>query len=300
MIALKTSDIWRRINRFGVPWRPFDWGSGMGTRGLGRREALRLGVVKEGDAPQKPENVPLTSGLQASVKGLPEASRERLRSEMGDSIRFDNEAIIYQRDTTEANEHRDQTIREELRARARSYFERSEAALGELRRDNPGAEAFFGTPVADETREAWLAQLSAVGTGRKQLFHDTFREELAAALIDAVRVAMPQVELEFEDGHLIAWRPDLQAFAPSELMRLSMEDPIARNGMLLGYGMESLSGGEAYSQIAFLNPEGESTIGGFHARPSTAATYGALRLRDLTDATGKGFDFLIIPRGGGR
>lgn len=299
MIALKTSDIWRRLNRFGVPWRPFDWGSGMGTRGVRRREALKLGVIKDDDPPQKPELLPLTTGLQASVKGLPEASKERLRSEMGDSIRFDNDTLFYQRDTTDANEHRDKTIREELRARARSYFERSEKALGDLRRENPGAEALFGIPEADQNREAWLAQLSAVGTGRKQLFHDTFTEDVAHALMDAVREAMPGVETEFEAGHLIAWRPDLQPAAPSELMALSMENPIARNGMLLGYGMESMAGSGAYSQVVILNEAGE-IITGFQARPATATVYAQARLRDLLDATDKAYTFRIIPRGGAR
>lgn len=299
MIALKTDGIWRKLNRFGVPWRPYDWGSGMGPRGIGRRECLRLGVIKDGDPPQKPEMLPLTTGLQASVKGLPEPSRERLRSEMGDSIRFDSDTIFYQRDTTEANEHRDQTIREELRARARSYFERSEAALGDLRPKSPGADAFFGSAEQDQAREGVLGQIAAVGTGRKQLFHDYFNEESAHALMDVIREVMPQVETEFEAGHLIAWRPDLQPTAPSELMALSMDNPIARNGMLLGYGMESMAGSGAYSQVLILN-EASEVITGFQTRPATASIYAAARLKDLFDATGKAYDFRIIPIGGVR
>jgi hypothetical protein len=46
MVALKTSGLWARLNRFGTPWPPFDFGSGMGLEdidraghhsGLGRR-----------------------------------------------------------------------------------------------------------------------------------------------------------------------------------------------------------------------------------------------------------------------
>lgn len=299
MIALKTDPIWRKLNRFGVPWRPFDWGSGYGTRGIGRREALALGVMAAGDPPQKPENLPLTTGLQASVKGLPEPSRERLRSEMGDSIRFDRDTVLYHRDTTEANERRDQTIPEELRSRARSYFERSEAALGDLRRNNDGAEAFFGSAESDQAREGFLAQVAAVGTGRKQLFHDTFTEESAFALMDVIREVMPQVEVEFENGHLIAWRPDLQPLPPSELMALSMERPEARNGILLGYGMASMARAERHALVLLLNEAGE-TVSGFHAPWNAATIYAQARLRDLTDATGKGYDFRIIPKGGAR
>jgi hypothetical protein len=293
MLALKTDDIWRRINRFGVPWRPFDWGSGMGTRGVGRREALKLGVIKEGDPPQKPENLPLTAGLQASVKGLPEASRERLRSEMGDSIRFDKDAIFYQRDTTEANEHRDKTVPDELRARARSYFERGEEALGEIRSNNDGAEAFFGSPEADEFRQVFLAQLAAVGTGRKQLFHDSFPPDAATALMEMVAAVMPQVETEFDEGHLIAWRPDLQELAPSELLRLSKEEPIAKNGILLGYGLESRQTSAAFDQIYLQGPDGRNWSG-FHAAPRTSRIYAAARLRDLVDAIGDGFEAVIV------
>lgn len=299
MIALKTSTIWREINRFGVPWRPFDWGSGMGTRGIRRREALQLGVIKEGEPPQTVGQLQLGATSRMSVKGLPEASRERLRSELGDSIRFDNDAVAYNRDTTPANEHRDQTIPDELRARARSYFERSEAALGELRRNDDGAEAFFGSAQEDEFREAFLAQLAAVGTGRKQLFHDTFPEVAAQALMDVVRAVMPQVEVEYEDGHLIAWRPDLQPLPPSELMNLSKERPQARNGVLLGYGLESMAGTARHALVLLLDDAGE-TVGGFHAPWPTATIYARARLRDLMDATGKAYDFQVLMKGGAR
>ena len=299
MIALTTSDIWRRLNRFGVPWRPFDWGSGRGTRGIGRREALQLGVVKAGDPPQKPESIPFTTGLQSSIKGLPESSRERLRSEMGDAARFDKDNLLYQRDTTDANEHRDQTISEELRARARSYFERGEEALGKLRSASPGAEAFYGSALQDQSREAYLAQLAAVGTGRKQLFHETFKEESAHALMEIIREVMPTVETEFEAGHLIAWRPDLLQTAPSELMSLSGENPIARNGLLLGYGLESMASAGTYSQVLILNEAGE-VITGFQGSPATAAVYAAARTKDLLDATGKVYDFRLVTKGGAK
>lgn len=293
MLALKTDPIWRRINRFGVPWRPFDWGSGYGTRGVGRREALKLGVIKEGDPPQKPENLPLTAGLQASVKGLPQVSRDRLRSEMGDAIRFDKDTLIYQRDITNANEHRAETIPDELRARARSYFERGEEALATIRSSNAGAEAFFGSPEADEFRQVFLAQLAAVGTGRKQLFHDSFPPAAARALMDMVAAVMPQVETEFDEGHLIAWRPDLQELAPSELLRLSKENPVAKNGILLGYGLESRQTSAAFDQVYLKGPDGR-IWSGFHAAPRTSRIYAAARLRDLLDAIGAGFEAAIV------
>lgn len=297
MIALKTDPIWRRLNRFGVPWRPYDWGSGRGTRGVGRREALALGVIRAGDPPQTPQNLPFTTGLQAEVKGLPETSRERLRSELGDAIRFDKDILHYQRNTTAANEHRDQTIREELRARARSYLERSESALSELRPSDDGAAAFFGSAAQDDVREAFLAQLAAVATGRKQLFHDTFSEASARALIQVMAAVMPQVEMEHDGGHLVAWRPDLQELPLSRLLYLSSQNPVARNGILLGYGMESMATSGPHSLVLMLNAAGE-TVAGFHTPTSTANLYAQARLRDLTDATGKPYSYRIIQQGG--
>ena len=60
MIALKTDEIWTAISRFGHPWPPFDFGSGMGVRDVGRREAIRYGVIAADDPPPKmpPEKRP--------------------------------------------------------------------------------------------------------------------------------------------------------------------------------------------------------------------------------------------------
>jgi hypothetical protein len=46
MIALKDSEVWSRISRFGTPWPPFDFNSGMGVRNIGRRECVRLGLIQ--------------------------------------------------------------------------------------------------------------------------------------------------------------------------------------------------------------------------------------------------------------
>ncbi len=46
MIALKDSEVWSKISRFGTPWPPFDFNSGMGVRNIGRRECVRLGLIQ--------------------------------------------------------------------------------------------------------------------------------------------------------------------------------------------------------------------------------------------------------------
>ena len=60
MIALKTDRVWTNLSAFHHPWPPFDFNSGMGLRDVGRREAIRYGVISADDPPPKvdPEKRP--------------------------------------------------------------------------------------------------------------------------------------------------------------------------------------------------------------------------------------------------
>ena len=46
-IARKNDPIWYRISRFGKPWPPFDFNSGMDVEDVDREEAIALGVISE-------------------------------------------------------------------------------------------------------------------------------------------------------------------------------------------------------------------------------------------------------------
>lgn len=85
MIARKDDPIWTRISRFGTPFPPFDFNSGMGLRDVLRREALQLGVITKDDVIQ-PQDVPFTENLQASVSDLSPESIEYLKRVFGDKI----------------------------------------------------------------------------------------------------------------------------------------------------------------------------------------------------------------------
>lgn len=92
MIARKDSPVWTKISRFGTPWPPFDFGSGMGVADVDRDEAERLGVITPAD------RVPPTEGdfnaeLQASVTGLPHEQIENLEQVFGDQIQVTRDAI---------------------------------------------------------------------------------------------------------------------------------------------------------------------------------------------------------------
>jgi len=69
MIALKDDPIWTAISRFGQPYPPFDFNSGMGVEDVSYDEAVSLGVIKPDYQP--PEKSPLKAfneGLEAELK----------------------------------------------------------------------------------------------------------------------------------------------------------------------------------------------------------------------------------------
>ena len=55
MVALKDDPVWARISRFGTPWPPFDFNSGMGVADVPRAEAIALGVVTDREVTERVE-----------------------------------------------------------------------------------------------------------------------------------------------------------------------------------------------------------------------------------------------------
>ena len=77
MIALTTDPIWTDISRFGNPWPPFDYGSGMGVIQIDRDEAVALGVIAE-DEQVEPVDYPGFNDQLEVVDDLPPAMRDAL------------------------------------------------------------------------------------------------------------------------------------------------------------------------------------------------------------------------------
>jgi hypothetical protein len=69
MLALKTDPVWVAISRFGVPYPPYDYGSGMGVRDITRDVAVRLGLITETEA-LTPQPIPFPSVTEASIPGI--------------------------------------------------------------------------------------------------------------------------------------------------------------------------------------------------------------------------------------
>jgi len=87
MAALKTSPIWAALSRFGTPYPPFDFGSGMGLEDVSREEAESMGLIPEGWDPAaagKQAVQDFSSSVEASVKGLDADSRDWLQRQLGD------------------------------------------------------------------------------------------------------------------------------------------------------------------------------------------------------------------------
>jgi len=65
MIARKDASIWSAISRFGLPYPPFDFQSGMGVRNVRRDEAERLGVITSREIPT-PQTRAFTENVETS------------------------------------------------------------------------------------------------------------------------------------------------------------------------------------------------------------------------------------------
>ncbi len=93
MIARKDDPIWSKISRFGRPWPPFDFGSGMGVEDVSRDEAEALGVIKP-DQQVEPQAESFNAKLEASLPKANSAVLEGLREIFGDTVQVDSIAGV--------------------------------------------------------------------------------------------------------------------------------------------------------------------------------------------------------------
>lgn len=93
MVALKNDPIWTRISRFGTPYPPFDFNSGMDVQDVDREEAIALGLIDR-DTELLPQDRGFNADLQASPQIRSENLRSALTDELGDRAEFDAAGVL--------------------------------------------------------------------------------------------------------------------------------------------------------------------------------------------------------------
>lgn len=88
MIALKTDPVWVALSRFGTPYPPFDFNSGMGVRDISRRECLSLGVISEDWQPDGDPVDDFNANVEADVSGVHPDLLSSLSTLFGDAIKI--------------------------------------------------------------------------------------------------------------------------------------------------------------------------------------------------------------------
>lgn len=291
MIALKTDPVWERISRFGVPWPPFDFGSGMGVDDVLRPEAEALGVLPPDAPAPEPVEADFNARLEASANGLGPELRQNLVSLFGPQVNIDGDTIRWNSQQAAAYE----SDRTNIRALARSVFERSQGILGGLGRGVSVSEVEGGL-AADVSREA-AVQISAVAVGRKPLYHEDWGwldpEQVAQAAAELQRALPPGVRVINRGSHLYAWHPVLTQFADESRQLLPQVIAQSDNGRWLGYGVNFLVEDAPTVAVRIQNAAGAS-VAGFRAPRQFADLYATARARDWTDATGQPHAYQIL------
>ena len=95
MIALKNDPIWEKISRFGTPYEPFDFNSGMVTRQVDRQELVELGFDVD-DFDQESQERDLNEDLESAAE-LDEDMQEAILESLGDGYSFVGGVLIKNR-----------------------------------------------------------------------------------------------------------------------------------------------------------------------------------------------------------
>ncbi len=77
MVALKSDAVWTNISRFGRPYPPFDYGSGMGVEDIDRNEAIELGLLPADEPCDEIPDFDVAVEAEVSLERIPEDLREQ-------------------------------------------------------------------------------------------------------------------------------------------------------------------------------------------------------------------------------
>lgn len=93
MIALKDDPIWLRISRFGLPYPPFDFGSGMDLLDVERETAEAAGLLTAGDQ-VRPQDRDFNLDLQAKPQVRDDALKQALAESLAGIARFTADGVL--------------------------------------------------------------------------------------------------------------------------------------------------------------------------------------------------------------
>lgn len=78
MVALKSDPVWTNLSRFGRPYPPFDYGSGMGVEDIDRGEAIELGLLPDDEPADEIPDFDIALEAEASLDRIPEDMLEEI------------------------------------------------------------------------------------------------------------------------------------------------------------------------------------------------------------------------------
>lgn len=306
LVALKGDPIWSRINRFGTPWPPFDFGTGTWVADVSRADAEGLGLLKSGDqVSATPED--FTHGLEASADGIPQELRDELLQALGGQIRFDNERVVWKGEGSDGQgDSRDRRAGDSAPGRHDlPKRDLARAVAGRVQRVLQGLESgdrALALPRGYSTEVG--AHLGAVATGRKPLFHEEWGGDMSKELaLRLSAVAPPGVIVRWKEGHTYAYRPEavraVMAADPGSYPGLTLFDKIheavVSGGMgdLLGYGSR-WHFAQGLSKVIVLDLQ-KNVVFVCHSLPANAERVAMDRTLDFVEAYGHGFSYAIDP-----
>ena len=162
-VALKTSPIWAKLSRFGNPFPPFDFNSGMGVRDVKKSVCREIGLLGPNEQPTVPPP-PDFNGHLAERVPFDKSSGEyaKLKEKFGDQIQFNEEK-------------REVQWRSDLFADAFDNNHKFNIKLGCLPKSHPFKELAnsIGNNPLTLTKESWLDAKRPDGTDhRTHFFHE--------------------------------------------------------------------------------------------------------------------------------
>ncbi len=96
MIAEVNSPIWTKISRFGQPYPPFDFNSGMGLRDVSRKEAVGLGAIGESDFAEPRDDLPsMNESLETEISGADDALKADISERMKGLAKWDGDRLVF-------------------------------------------------------------------------------------------------------------------------------------------------------------------------------------------------------------